>query len=222
MEGKKLIPPGQKDYKYGLETAFKLAGEKLASLNIEEQCNKTGASFKYVNGKKTISLDYLGSPCIITLPEMDVSPTAASHETLQPRDKLLILHYLINADGSQPEGNRITYKEIPDGATYFPTFYKRAIKPLIDNFANEGNKLLDISAGMGGIKADYGDLSVTINAFQRVPLTFVLWYGDDELAAEGNILFDSNITGYLPAEDITVLCEIIAWKLVRLSREIQK
>ena len=213
MEGKKLIPPDQKDYKYGLEAAFKLAGEKLANLNIEDQCNKCGASFKYVNGKKIIFLDYLGSPCIITLPEMDVSPTAASHETLQPRDKLLILHYLINADGSPPTGKMITYKEIPDGATYFPTFYKRAIKPLLDNFAKKPHDFLDVAAKLSGIKADFGDLSVTIYAFKKVPLIFVLWCGDDELAPEGSILFDSNITGYLSAEDITVLCEIIAWRL---------
>ncbi|MFH1662458.1 MAG: DUF3786 domain-containing protein [Chloroflexota bacterium] len=220
MEGKNIIPPNQKDYKYGLEMAFKLANEKLASINAEEQCRKAGASFKYVNGKETILLDYLGNSYFITLPEIDFCPSSCSQLTLQPREKLLILHYFINADGSPPTGEKITYKEIPDGTTYFPTFYKRAVKPLIDNFTKEPNRLLDISARLGGKKAEFGDLSVTINAFQRVPLTLVLWYGDDELAPEGNILFNSNISGYLSAEDITVLCEIITWKLVSFSREV--
>ncbi len=219
MEGKNLIPPDQKDYKYGLEMALKLVNENLASINVEEQCKKAGASFKYINGKKTIFLDYLGNCYLITLPEIDIFPPC-SLETVQPRDRLLMLHYFTNADGSPPTGKKITYKEIPDGATYFPTFYKRAIKPLLENFGKKPHKLLDSAAKLGGIKADFGDLSVTINAFQRVPLTLVLWYGDDELAPEGNILFDGNISGYLPAEDITVLCEIIAWKLVRFSREL--
>ncbi|MCJ7769689.1 MAG: DUF3786 domain-containing protein [Dehalococcoidales bacterium] len=221
MEGKHLIPPDYKDYKYGLNMALKLAGKQLASIDIEDQCEKSGATLKIINDKETILLDYLGSSYIITLSDMDISPACSSQETVQPRDKLLMLHYFINADGSPPTGKMITYKEIPDGATYFPTFYKRAIKPLLDNFAKEPYKFLDIAAKLSGIKAYFGDLSVTINAFRKVPLIFVLWFGDDELAPEGSILFDSNITGYLSAEDITVLCEIIAWRLVGYSREIK-
>lgn len=220
MEGKKLTPPNQKNYKYGLDTAFKLVNEKLADINLEEQCKKAGAHLEYVNDKKTIFLDYLGDCYRITLPEIDIFPSG-SLEAIQPRDKLLVLHYFINADGSSPTGKKITYKEIPDGAIYFPTFYKRAIKPLLENFGNKPNKLLDSAAKLGGTRADFGDLSVTINAFKRVPLTLVLWYGDDEFAPESNILFDSNISGYISAEDITVLCEIIAWKLVRISSELK-
>jgi hypothetical protein len=71
---------------------------------------------------------------------------------------------------------------------------------------------------MGGQKVEYGDTAITINAFPRVPLTIVLWQGDKEFPADGNIMFDSTITDYLPTEDITILCEVIAWKLVRLSK----
>jgi len=47
----------------------------------------------------------------------------------------------------------------------------------------------------------------------------VLWRGDDELAPEGSILFDSTIPDYLSTEDITVLCETIAWRLVSFLKE---
>jgi hypothetical protein len=56
---------------------------------------------------------------------------------------------------------------------------------------------------------------VTINAFDRVPLTLVLWRGDEEVAPNGNILFDANISDYLSTEDVTVLSETIVWKLVK-------
>ena len=68
---------------------------------------------------------------------------------------------------------------------------------------------------LGGRRVDYGDIAVTIDAFPRVPVTMVLWRGDAEFPPEGNILFDSTITDYLSAEDINVLCETIAWRLVR-------
>jgi hypothetical protein len=48
-----------------------------------------------------------------------------------------------------------------------------------------------------------------------VPITLVLWRGDEELAPNGNILFDANISDYVPTEDVTVLCETIIWKLVK-------
>lgn len=218
MKRRSLASPKQRNYQYGYELALKLASQKLANINIEEQCQKAGAELKLLASKKIITLAYLNQSYQITLPEMAFS-SLDSQEPIQPREKLLMLHYLIQASGSPINCTKITYKELPEGASYFPTFYKRAIKPLVDNFSKELNRLLYAAKKLGGHRADYGDLSVTINAFRRVPLTLVLWYGDEELVPEGSILFDSNISGYLSAEDITVLCETIAWRLVQTSRE---
>ena len=62
-------------------------------------------------------------------------------------------------------------------------------------------------------------MAVTIDAFKQVPITFVLWQGDDEFPPEGGILFDANVSDYLSIEDINVLCEAVAWKLVRFLKE---
>ena len=217
MKRRSLAPPKQRNYQYGYELALKLASQKLASINIEEQCQNAGAELKLLASKNIITLEYLDRSYQIILPEIDVS-LLGSKEPVQPRERLLMLHYLIRASGSPITGKKITYKELPDGASYFPTFYKRAIKPLLDNFVQEPHRLLDAATKLDGHRADYGDIAVTINAFSRVPLTLVLWQGDDELVPEGSILFDSTISGYLSAEDITVLCETIAWRLVKISR----
>lgn len=217
MEREPLAPPSQRNYQRSFGLALEVASQKLASINIEEQCRKSDAEFKLIDGKKTAILEYLNRSYRITFPEIDIL-AIDSQESVQQREKLLLLHYLIQAKGSPVTGTKITFKEIPDGVTYFPTFYKRSIKPLLDNFGQEPYRLLGAASKLGGIKSDYGDISVTINAFKRVPLTLVLWYGDDELVPEGSILFDSNICDYLPVEDITVLCETITWRLVKISR----
>ncbi|UCE97286.1 MAG: DUF3786 domain-containing protein [Dehalococcoidia bacterium] len=211
------VKHSQSKYQTGLELAFKLAKTKLASINIAEQCKKAGTSIKQVDNLKNIYLDYLGSTYVIKLPEIIITSVDAKNKPLQAREQLILIHYLINADGSVPRNEKITYKELQDGATYFPTFYKRSIKPLLGNFDKNPDKLLSAAAQVGGIKTDYGDLSVKIDALPRVSIIYVFWQGDDELLPEGNILFDSNIKGYLSAEDITVLCEIITWKLIKLS-----
>jgi hypothetical protein len=89
------------------------------------------------------------------------------------------------------------------------------IGPLVKNFGRGPDLLRKAAAKLGGCEADYGDLSVTINAFDQVPITLVLWKGDEEVAPNGNILFDANISDYLPTEDVAVLSETIVWKLVK-------
>ena len=109
----------------------------------------------------------------------------------------------------------ITFKELPEGINYFPSFSKRTIKPLVDHFGKEPHLLIDAAAILGGHRVDYGDVAATINAFPCVPITVVLWRGDEEFAPSGSIMFDATISDYLSAEDITVLCQTIAWKLVK-------
>ena len=203
-----------REYAHGL--AYKLACERLAGIaDIEQQCRKSGAS--YLPAEKSVTIDHLNRSYRISIPGGEVS-LLNSDEAVPLRDKILILHYFTRAAGTPLSGKIITYKELQEGINYYPTFFKRAIEPVIKNFNDEPQKLLAIAAALGGRKSDYGDIAVTIDAFPYVPLTVVLWQGDKEFPADGNIMFDSTIPDYLPTEDITILCEVIAWKLVRLLK----
>ena len=206
------------NYEYGYGLAYKLACEQLAKLkDLEQQCQKSGAQYLLIDSQKVIIVEYLNQLYRITLPDIEIS-LANGGEEVPLKDKILILHYLTQAKGTPASNKLIAYKELPEGANYSPTFSKRAIKPLVDYFGKELNLLVDAAAKLGGRKTDYGDTAVTINAFSQVPITFVLWHGDDELPPEGNIIFDSTISDYLSTEDINVLCESIAWRLVKLLK----
>ena len=210
-----MVLPEQRNFQHAYEQAWKLALRELSQIDdLEGQCRKSGARLELVSNKRVITLDYLNQPYLITLPEAEIR-AVSGQEPVSPREKLLVLHYFIRARGSALTGDKITYKELPDGAGYFPVFYKRAIKPLVDNFGQQPQRLLEAAGKFGGQRAGFGDVAVAIDAFSRVPVTLVLWAGDDELQPEGSILFDGNITDYLSAEDVTVLCETISWSLVR-------
>lgn len=222
MEDRHISLPDQKNYEQALALARQLASEKLAAIpDIQEQCRKSGAQYQQAGVKKMAVIRYLNQPFAISIPDGDITPADGSAEQLTPRDRLIILHYFLTAKGTPPGGKLITFRELPEGNVYQPTFAKRTIQPLIANFGKEPHNLLLFSQPMGGYKADYGDTAITINAFPRLPLTFVVWQGDDEFPAQGNVLFDENISDYLPTEDITVLCEIITWKLVRYLKSSQ-
>lgn len=219
MEDLALSLPGQKNDEHGYRLAYKLACEQLARIeDIEQQCRKSDARCQVIDSKRVIILEYLNQSYQVTLPDIEVS-LRDSQEEVPLRDKILILHYLTQAKGTPISNKTIAYKELPEGTSYFPTFSKRAIQPLVTHFGKEPHQLLDVARRLGGHKADFGDASVTINAFSRVPITLVLWRGDDEFPPEGNIMFDSTISDYLPTEDINVLCETIAWRLVKSNKE---
>ncbi|MFC1916472.1 DUF3786 domain-containing protein [Chloroflexota bacterium] len=216
MESKTLALSMRQNDEYGYELAHRLAREQLLKIDdVAPQCSKSGA--QYLESRKAITIEYLNQSYRITLPEVKISLTGEG-ETVPIRDQILILHYLTQAKGTPLSKQMITYKELPGGSVYFPTFCQRTIRPLVNCFGNAPHRLLEIAKIFGGHQADYGDVAVTINAFRRVPITLVLWQGDGEFAPEGNIMFDRTISDYLPTEDITVLCETIVRGLIKLLK----
>ena len=203
-----------REYAHGL--AYQIAGEQLAGIkDYAAQCRKSGA--RYVPSEKSAIISYLNDSCRVSLPDGSITYVNNKVEVPQ-RDKILILHYFLRATGTPLTGNLITYKELQEGINYYPTFFKRAIEPIVNHFKDSPQKLLETASVLGGVKSDYGDTAVTIKALPHVPLTIVLWQEDGEFPPDGNIMFDSTITEYLPTEDITIICEIIAWRLVRLLK----
>ncbi|MDD5702280.1 MAG: DUF3786 domain-containing protein [Dehalococcoidales bacterium] len=210
--------PDQKNYDKSYGLALKMAAEQLAGLpDIEEQCRESGSDCRLEGGSRKIILKYLNQTYQVTLPEAAVTLQDNSGE-VDLRDRILILHYLVHARGTPLSGKWIAYQELPEGAGYYPSFFKRAVKPLIDHFGAHPDRLPEAAGGLGGYRADFGDVSVTIPAFSRAPVTLALWRGDDEFPPNASILFDSTIPDYLPPEDINVLCQTIAWKLVKSAQ----
>lgn len=208
--------PSHGSREQGFELPYQLARKQLAGItNLEEQCHRSGA--RYV-GPNSIIVHYLNRPYHITLPDVGLSledsPDSMGME-VPLTDKILILHYFNQAQGTPATGRLITFKQIPGGISYYPAFFQRVIAPLVNRFGKNPDLLMKAAVRFGGYEAPYGDTSVTIDAFPRVPVTLVLWRGDEEVASAGNVLFDGNIPDYLPTEDVTALCGNIVWKMVK-------
>ena len=203
---------------YNLEAAYALACEQLTKVDIEQQCQRSGAQYQAQDSEKAVTIQYLNQPYLITLPDIEIS-LLDSAEEVPIRNKILILHYLALAKGTVTTNRLIAFRELPGGNIYYPTFAKRTMKPLSDHFGKEPALLVSTAAKLGGYRADYGDTAVVINAFSHVPITLGLWQGDDEFPPQLNLLFDSTISDYLETEDVTVICETITWRLINYSRE---
>jgi len=213
MDNLPVIPP-RKNYEIANKLALSLAAEELAGLDdIKEQCHLSVSEYHRNSSGEYVIISYLNRPYRMNLPDAEISPIDGEG-TIALRDKLLIVHYFLKARGTPLANRVITFRELPDGIVYYPTHMKRTSLPIAEHFGRAPELLLDAAGPFGGYRADYGDIAVTINAFPRVPVTIVLWRGDADFPPSANVLLDASIPDYLPTEDITVICEIITWKLV--------
>ena len=203
---------------YNLDVAYAQVRERLAASDIEEQCRRSSSEYRRLDSGETATVHYLNQPYLVTFPECKVTPT--DNTELPLREQILVLHYLAQAKGTAATGKLIPFRDLPGGVVYYPTFSKRTMEPLTRFFGKEPELLIKVCERLGAQPSDMGDTAVIIHAFPRVPITLVLWHGDEELSPQLNLLFDANILDYLETEDVTVVCEIITWRLVGYSREV--
>lgn len=123
--------------------------------------------------------------------------------------EILILRYLVNATGVKPSKNYITYKEIKGGYVYYPNFKSRTLKDFIDIYGKNLNLFKSKIEFYNFEELEFGDISYKVRFINDIHIVFILWEGDSEFEASGNILFDSNINYYFNAEDIAVIPDIM-------------
>ena len=203
--------------------AFRLACQELATVNLHRICSLSGAvCFEDKNGNPAIRIPFMNQDHLIHLePEVDVT-LQGNGEPVPLPEKILILHYLLTARGESLQQNPITFRQVEEGPFYYSAFVRRALDPLAQTFGSEPQGLLDCGYELGALPDELGDASITLKPLPRVPVTFVIWGGDDELPPQANILFDQSIVSYLPTEDIAVLSGMIVYRLIRIKQSLSR
>lgn len=69
-----------------------------------------------------------------------------------------------------------------------------------NEYHNDKQGFLDRGLELRGEKLDYGDASIQLNPFPRIPISVLLWEGDEEFPARCKLLFDSTSKLHLPAD----------------------
>lgn len=216
-EGTFGMRPDLKKQKY-YRQAFDLACQQLKGLDLRERAEKSGAHFeKGPHGKEgRISLSLFNAGYVVDFPDLLITSTEKKVVSLVA--KIVLLHYLIKADGRPLSHQLLPYKEIPGGMLYAGVFARRAVEPLIPVFGQSPEAFLDAGFRLGGRKAEYGDVSFVLPALPRIPMTYIIWKGDEEFPATIQLLFDKSVEGYLSLEDIVVVSEMATSRLIALGR----
>jgi len=201
----------QKNY----QQSFELACASLREMDLKERAKKAGAQYRKGEDGERIIIDFFLEPYDICFPQVEFySP---SKKTVSLVARILILHYLIRADGSPLVGKWVGYKDIPGGLLYAGVFARRVTEPLVRKFGRSAKLFEQIGIRLGGESAGVGDASVALQVLPSIPLQYVLWGGDEEFPPSVQLLFDVSVDHYLSLEDIVVLGQMATGRLIHQS-----
>ncbi len=132
--------------------------------------------------------------------------------------QIILLHYLLTADGTPLADRWIAFRALPGGLGYDAAFQGRASLRLARAFGADRNAFEVAARSLDGERLAFGDASFVFRALPRVWLAVVLHLADDEFPAQANVLFDASASHYLPTEDLAVLGGMLAGMLVRAAK----
>lgn len=202
-----------------LQNGYKLAYEKacanLTSKDPAEIAANSGVAFDEVNGLFTVK--YINEIYTISYPEGEVR-FANRQEEVPMAAKVVLLHYLLTATGKPLSGQWISFKEVPGGMIYIQPFNGRVLGAFKAFFGKNAGLLIKAGEKIGGRAVKYGDAAITLDILPQVPVTYVIWEGDEEFPANATALFDATAQYYLPTEDLVVAAAAGASLLNKTTR----
>jgi len=204
------------------ERAYNLACDELARLNLEDVAFNSSVQLK----GDTLSINFLNETYAVKENGKDIRVVNSSRE-VKINEKILLLHYLITADGTAPAREEVTLENIPGASFYYPTYKARTIDLIINKFADEPSKFIASAKNMGFNLVKEGELNrLRSLVLPNVLISFIFWAparpdgrsGGEDLS-NLKILYDRNITHYLPLEDIIIITELVCHKIMVISQK---
>lgn len=131
---------------------------------------------------------------------------------------ILCVHYLNSSTGNMPKGKLKHFREFKEGSFYEPAFNRRTRDVLIAVFGEDPSAMIEAGKQLNGKVRDIGDAAIELLYFPYMPITCVVWRGDEDFPPEATVLFDETAELYFSAEDMAVAAQMAVMELMRRSK----
>ncbi len=166
-----------------------------------------------VRAPEGVIVPYFGRAHLVTHPggEAVVQTTGKpAHVTIA----IVLMHYLLTADGTPPADRWLAFRDLPDGMFYAQAFAGHAEGEIARKFGADVPGFRQAAASLGGQPLALADASFRFQALPRLAVAVLLWAGDDEFPAQARVLFDAHAGHYLPTEDLAGTGDWLTHKLI--------
>jgi hypothetical protein len=188
----------------GYREALDGAWAGLLSKDLAAQAGRTGASF---DGRRFV-LGVLGRRCVVDVVERAITADGREADSLV---SIVVLHYLASASAVAPTGRALSYRQLPGGNVFYGAFKRRVVDAVGALFDRAPGPVVEAMKAMGGSNA--GGMKFIVPVLPRLPVTVVLWPGDDELPSSAAVLFDETAVSFLHVEDLAEVGAMLADEL---------
>lgn len=179
------------------------ARQRLAGRKPDEIAAKTG--LLYAPATSAFQIPSLGRTYLLSWPDLVCTPAPESwHE-------LVILHYLDMADGFPCTGALQPFSALPGGMIRGGGFDRTCAAEVQSHLGRLDELQLDARCRtLGGTRTETNaDFSVVFPFLPHYPVTFKLWFADEELPCSGRMLLDTSAAHYLSVEDAVTVGTLI-------------
>jgi hypothetical protein len=197
--------------------ALERAQQTLPDLKPQETADKAGVTFEPSDqdGGEFV-IGFLGQIYRVRWPQ-GIAWRSADKQEADIATRLLLLHYLLHADGTPMASKWVSFRDMPGGLGYYAAFEGRANRRLVRAFGTERPAFESAARTLGGEPLAFGDASFLFRVLPRLWLAVILYLADDEFSASANVLFDASASHYLPTEDLAVLGGLLASRLIKAA-----
>ena len=201
----------------GYLEALEQAKQRLQKLDPYQAAYMAGCDYHLDEAGGHFVVPFFGEQYTVTFPKIAVHGASGAEADITTR--LLVLHYLIHADGVPPADHWIAYRELPDGRIYDAAFQKRSPARIAQAYGTDAKGFAAAAEALGGERIQFGDVAYRFRLLPRLAMAIILHLGDEEFAPAVNVLFDAVAGHYLPAEDLAVLGGMLAGKLIKAGNQ---
>jgi len=193
-----------------LKEAREAALRRFRLLDPSWMAARSGTFYSYPG--RLFVVPFFGERYTVSYPQGSVSREDGS--SAGAREALIVLHYLVQADGARVQGRWVAYRDLPGARYHEPAFVAEVERPLSMGLAGRLEALRAWAAEVGRPVDVPGDVAVAWDVLPRVPLLLVFNEADEEFPASARVFFDATAPNYLPTEDLSVLAEIAALRVL--------
>jgi len=191
--------------------------EQLVELDGQETARR--AKCQFLTNPERYVITLLNTDYVVSLSDRQIFSVQAELKPTSAEflEQLCILAYLINAK-DVPLANKLVRAEtLRGGQFFFRGLHGLPTKELEEAFGQCPEKLFDVAERFGAERRNFGDASIQLYVLPRIPLTMVIWRGDEEFAARASVLFDQSAADQLPLDALLAAVNLTVEALVKAA-----
>jgi len=172
-----------------------------------------------ISGNSGIKLDFFNEKVLVDLdkkkvlyPEKNNTGCREGEKVVGEDSSLLILHYLLNADGAPIEGSWLSFRELPGGLFYWQKI-PGILESLKEKYGSDGNGFISRSVAIGGVKYNKFKFASIIYPFKMIPVLMIVDEKSSEFDPDIRVLFDKSASHYMETYGVKLLVISIVKKL---------